>query len=510
VLENGAFFNGLKMALGFSNIIALLSGAIIGIVVGILPGMGPMVGMVILLPFSYYLSPSVAMSLLLGIYCGGYFGGGIPAVLVRTPGVPSSIMTSLDGYPLTKRGEGQLALSATVVGSFSGGMISVLILILLAPVIAKIAVNFGPAEYFMVAVFGLVVMIMAHKERLLKAILLTCLGLWFSTVGIDSQTLVPRFTFGTTMLQNGLSVAPMCLGFFGIGQSLLLLERQILETRDISVSLTKSSLDLSKIIAAFRYPLTLIKSGLIGTFVGILPGAGSVLGSFLSYQEAKRSSRYPEKFGKGAIEGCLASEAGNNAVPAGAMLPLLTLGIPGDPVAAVLISIFVVNGIYPGPLLLMKEPELIHSIYISLFLINIVAFLLIIFFLRTFARVVEIPNKLLSISIMVLCLVGLYSFNLRVFDMIVALVMGVMGYVMLRMEWPFVTWVLGLVLGPIIEQRMREALSLSQGNPAIFIQSPICLTLFIISLLVIVAPFVGGKIKLYIREFNWLIKQSDN
>ena len=494
MIEPSAFMTGLKAALGLSNIIALIAGTIIGIIVGILPGMGPMVGMVILLPFSYYLPPTVALSLLLGIYCGGYFGGAIPAVLVRTPGVPSSIMTSLDGYPLTKKGEGQLALSATVVGSFSGGIISVLILIILAPIMAKIAVNFGPAEYFMVAMFGLVVMIVAHKERLFQALLLTCLGLWFSTVGMDSQTLVTRFTFGSISLQNGLNIAPMCLGFFGIGQSLLLLEREILE-KDMTLSLTGSNLDFSKVIYAFKYRMTLIKSGIIGTFVGILPGAGSILGSFLSYQEAKRSSGHPERFGLGEPEGCMAAEAGNNAVPAGAMLPLLTLGIPGDPIAAILISIFVVNGIYPGPLLLIKEPELINSIYISLFLINIVAFFLIIFFLRTFARVVQIPNKLLAISIMILCLVGLYSFDLSIFDMIVALVMGALGYIMLRMEWPFVTWVLGLVLGPIIEQRMREALSLSQGDPVIFISSPICLFLFIATLLIIVTPLVGEIVK---------------
>jgi len=493
MIEPSAFILGLRQALGFANIIALISGTIIGIIVGILPGMGPMVGMVILLPFSYYLPPTVALSLLLGIYCGGYFGGGIPAVLIRTPGVPSSIMTSLDGYPLTKKGEGQLALSATVVGSFSGGIISVLILILLAPIMARVAVNFGPAEYFMVAVFGLVVMVMAHLGRIFQAILLTCLGLWFSTVGFDGQTMVVRFTFGTVMLRNGLEIAPMCLGFFGIGQSLLLLERQILETDDMSISLSSNNLDFSKVIYAFKHRLTLIKSGIIGTFVGILPGAGSILGSFLSYQEAKRSSRHPEKFGKGAPEGCMAAEAGNNAVPAGAMLPLLTLGIPGDPIAAILISIFIVNGIYPGPLLLIKEPELINSIYVSLFLVNIIGFILIIFFLRTFSMVVKFPNKLLAISIMVLCLVGLYTFNLRVFDMIVALVMGILGYLMLRMEWPFVTWVLGLVLGPIIEQRMRESLSLSRGNPAIFIQSPICITLLIASILVIVLPLLKKR-----------------
>lgn len=484
---------GLQATLTLDNIFALIFGTVVGIIVGILPGMGPMVGMVILLPFSYYLAPSAALSLLLGIYCGGYFGGAIPAVLVRTPGVPSSMMTSLDGYPLTQKGEGQLALSATVVGSFSGGIISTIILVTLAPIMTNIAASFGSPDYFMVAVFGLVVMIMANRDRLAQAIVLTCLGLWFSTVGIDNQTLAPRFNFGTVILQNGLHIAPMCLGFFGIGQSLLLLERKILKTDTISLSLSKNSLDFQKVLIAFRYKIILLKSGIIGTAVGILPGAGSILASFLSYQEAKRTSKHPEIFGKGNVEGCLASEAGNNAVPAGAMLPLLTLGIPGDPIAAVMMSVFIINGVYPGPLLLIKEPTLINSIYFSLFLINIVAFTLLIFFLKPFAMVVKIPNTYLSVGIMVLCLLGLYSLNLRIFDIGVALFMGIIGYIMLRLEWPFVTWVLGMVLGPIIENRMRESLSLSEGNPLIFLQSPISLSLFIATCLVIIIPIIMDR-----------------
>ena len=482
---------GLQATIALDNILALFFGTVIGIIVGILPGMGPMVGMIILLPFSYYLHPSAALSLLLGIYCGGYFGGGIPAVLVRTPGVPSSMMTALDGYPLTQKGEGQLALSAAVVGSFSGGIISTIILVTLAPIMAKVAASFSSPDYFMIAVFGLVAMIIANRDRLPQAIVLTCLGLWFSTVGIDSQTLAPRFNFGTIVLQNGLDIVPMCLGFFGIGQSLLLLERKILKAN--SISLSRNSLDFRKIWIAFQYKMTLLKSGIIGTVVGILPGAGSILASFLSYQQAKSSSKHPETFGKGNVEGCLASEAGNNAVPAGAMLPLLTLGIPGDPIAAVMMSIFIINGVYPGPLLLIKEPALINTIYFSLFLINILAFTLLIFFLKPFAMVVKIPNIYLSVGIMILCLLGIYSMNLRIFDIGVALFMGIIGYIMLRLEWPFVTWVLGMVLGPIIENRMRESLSLSEGNPLIFLQSPISLCLFIATCLVIIIPIIMDR-----------------
>jgi len=470
-----------------SNLAALSAGGIMGIIVGIIPGIGPMVGMVVILPFTYSLPPNLALSVLLGIFCGGYFGGGIPAILLRTPGVPSSMITCLDGYPLTQRGEAQLALSAAIVGSFIGGIISVIMLMIMAPALSRIATHFTSPEYCMVAVFGLAVVLAMNRRDIARGALLTALGLWFSTVGIDSATLVPRFTFGSVDMQSGLGVAPMCLGFFGIGQSLLLLERQILTTGTLSLS--RRALDFSKIFAVLKYRMTLIKSGIIGTLVGLIPGTGSITASFFAYYEAKRSSRHPEAFGRGTPEGCLASEAGNNAVPAGAMIPLLTLGIPGDPISALLLGIFTVNGIFPGPLLLTKEPVLIYNIYFSLILINIVAFVTLALFLRPFATIIRLPSSIIAISVMVISLLGIYSMNLNVFEMGVAIAMGVVGYTFLRMEWPIVPWVLGFVLGPIIEQRLRESLSISSGNPMIFLTRPISLSLVLACIIVMVIAF---------------------
>jgi putative tricarboxylic transport membrane protein len=470
------------------NLLALSGGGIMGIIVGIVPGIGPMVGMVVILPFTYSLPPNLALSVLLGIFCGGYFGGGIPAILLRTPGVPSSMITSLDGYPLTQQGEAQLALSAAIVGSFAGGIISVILLMLMAPALSKVATSFTSPEYCMIAVFGLVVVLVMNRKQIARGALLTALGLWFSTVGIDSGTLVPRFSFGSVEMQNGLNVAPMCLGFFGIGQSLLLLERKVLKTD--SLALTRRALDFSKIFAVLRYRLTLIKSGVIGTLIGLIPGTGSITASFFSYYEAKRSSKNPEAFGQGTPEGCLASEAGNNAVPAGTMIPLLTLGIPGDPIAALLLGIFTVNGIFPGPLLLVKEPVLIYTIYFSLILINIVTFATLVLFLRPFATIIRLPSAIIAISVMVISLLGIYSMNLNVFEMSVAICMGVVGYIFLRLEWPIVPWVLGFVLGPIIEQRLRESLSISQGDPMIFVTRPISLGIVIACMLIFIIPLV--------------------
>jgi putative tricarboxylic transport membrane protein len=485
---------GMGNTLSISNLAALIFGSLVGLVVGILPGMGPMVGMVVLLPFTFHMPDDVALSMLLAIFCGGYFGGGVPAVLMRIPGVPSSLFTSFDGYPLTERGESQLGLSAILVGSFSGGVISVIVLIFLAPLLAHVAASFGPPEYFCAALLGVVLVIMACRERIAQGLILLGLGFWLATVGIDGPTLVPRFAFGTMALQNGFQIAPVCLGLFGVGQALLLLEQSILQNTS-SLKLSRRTLDFSKIRVVLKYWRTIFRSGFIGTFMGLLPGPGSILASFFSYEAAKRASRRPEDFGRGTPEGCLASEAGNNAVPAGAMIPLLTLGIPGDAISALLLGVFTINGIYPGPLLLIKEPVLINELYFSLLLINIACFLILALWLRGLAMIVRMSNTLLAVLIMVTSLVGIYSINAHIFDVEVAIAMGVLGYILLRLQWPVVALVMGLVLGDILEDRLRQSLSISMGDPLVFFKRPISLAIMIAAILVIVVPLIRHRQK---------------
>jgi len=486
--------SGAVAAFSLANLGFLIFGTFVGIVVGILPGIGPMVGMVVLLPFTFALAPDVALSMLLGVFCGGYFGGAIPAILMRTPGVPSSLITSFDGFPLTQKGEAQTALSAALLGSFGGGIISVVILIFLAPLLAHVAANFGPPEYFGAGLFGVTLVVMANRAQLMEGILLLGLGLWFSTVGIDGATLSPRFNFGTLSLQNGLDIVPVCLGLFGVGQTLLLVERKILLTDQMN--LTRSTLDFSKLWETLRYWKTLLRSGMIGTFVGLLPGTGSILASFMSYEAAKRSSKRPQDFGNGTPEGCLASEAGNNAVPAGAMIPLLTLGIPGEALSAVLLGVFTINGIYPGPLLLVKEPVLINTLYFSIFMINIAAFLMLAFWLKPFAMIVRVSTTLLAANIMLISVIGIYAVNTRIFDAAVAVFMGVLGYILLRLKWPVVNLVMGVVLGEILENRLRQSLSLGDGNPLIFLTRPISLVLIILTVLIVVIPVYRDRKKM--------------
>jgi putative tricarboxylic transport membrane protein len=486
--------SGAMAALTLANMGSLVFGTFVGIVVGILPGIGPMVGMVVLLPFTFSLPPDVALSMLLGVFCGGYFGGAVPAILMRTPGVPSSLITTFDGFPLTQKGEAQTALSAALFGSFGGGIISVVILVFMAPLLAHVAANFGPPEYFGAGLFGVTLVVMANRDQLMRGILLLSLGLWFSTVGIDGATLSPRYCFGTLFLQNGLDLVPVCLGLFGIGQTLLLVESKILLTD--RMNLTRSTLDFSKLWGTLRYWRTLIRSGIIGTFVGLLPGTGSILASFMSYEAAKRASKRPQDFGTGTPEGCLASEAGNNAVPAGAMIPLLTLGIPGEALSAVLLGVFTINGIYPGPLLLIKEPVLINTLYVSIFLINITAFLMLALWLKPFAMIVRVSTTLLAVNIMMISVIGIYAVNTRTFDAAVAVFMGVLGYMLLRLKWPVVNLVMGVVLGEILENRLRESLSLGDGNPLIFLTRPISLAMIILTLLIVVVPVYKDRRKM--------------
>ncbi len=479
--------DGFSAAFSLANLASLLLGSFVGVVVGILPGLGPMVGMVVLLPFTFSFTPDIALSLLLGVFCGGYFGGAIPAVLLRTPGCRLPWSPVLTGIPDPER-TGPGGAFRSPIGVIRGGIISVLILMFLAPVLAHVAASFGPPEYFTVALFGVVLVVMAFRSQLGRGIMLLGLGFWFSTVGIDGTTLSERYVFGTLAMQNGLDIVPICLGLFGIGQTLILVEQNIMKTDHVHLS--RSTLDFSQLWQALKYWKTLIRSGVIGTFVGLLPGTGSILASFLSYDTAKRLSPEKERFGHGTPEGCIASEAGNNAVPAGAMIPLLTLGIPGDALSAVLLGVFTINGIYPGPLLLVKEPVLISTLYFSMLLINVAAFAMLMIWLRPFAMIVKVPGRLLAVIIMVISLVGIYAVNTRLFDAGVAIAMGVLGYLLLRMGWPVVTLVMGVVLGEIMENRLRQTLSLGEGSLTILFQRPICVILLVLTLLTIAVPLI--------------------
>lgn len=466
---------GLSAVLEPGVLLGLLAGSVIGIVTGVLPGIGPAVGIAVLLPLTFGMSPLAGMALMLGIYCGGWFGGAVPAVLINTPGTPAAVVTTFDGYPMARRGEAQRAISIAFAASFCGGVFSVLVLIVAAPQLALLATKFGAPEYLMAALLALVLVIAAFPGRTIAATTATALGLFASTVGLDPNTLGQRYTFGVTGLLSGLPLVPVVIGIFGVAQALSLLETRPAEDHDDRAA--NAGIAWQALGEVFYYPKTLLKSSAIGTGIGALPGIGTVLATFFAYLEAKRASATPQSFGHGSPEGIVAAEASNNAVTGAAMIPVLALGIPGDALTALMMGVFIIHSIYPGPRLFIDDPALVYGIFVAMLVINVAIFALLLASSRWLHRITRVDPSLLGVAILCLCFVGSYSMTSDVFAVWVALGAGVFGYAGRRVGLPMVGFLLGLILGPMIEARLRQSLSLSDGSPLIFLERPIAAVL---------------------------------
>ncbi len=485
------FIEALQASFALENVLFMLIGTLLGAIVGIIPGLGALVGIVIILPITFTLEPNVAISMLLGVYCACYYTGAIPAVLLRTPGTPQSLITCYDGFPLTQQGKPDLAMSACFTGSFVGGIISLLLLICIAPILAKAAASFGPPEFFAVALFGMCFVVMTGRTNMGLSVALAALGIFISTIGYDDATMFPRYCFGIDAIQRGIDLVPLAMGLFGVSQAMNLAGKKILPD-GTSLSSAKR-LDFSNIVKCFKYWKTMVFSAFSGTFVGLIPGTGALLGSLLAYEGSKRiTSKEPERYGTGTPEGILASEAGNNATPAGALIPLLTLGIPGDVVSALLGVIFITNGIFPGPMLISSEPVLITGIYISLLFVNVVAFVILALWLRACIHVVRVPGDVLSVSITILAFLGVYAVNSSLNDIYITLFFSVLGYLFLRLKWQILPLILGVVLGNIIEVRLRNTLGLSDGDIFVLFTRPLSCFFMICTIMTIVIPFALG------------------
>jgi putative tricarboxylic transport membrane protein len=465
---------------------ALLAGSLIGVVTGVLPGIGPAVGISVLLPFTFGMTPLTGLSLLLGVYCGGWVGGAIPAILINTPGTPAAVVTTFDGYPMARQGEATRAITLAISASFVGGVLSVFVLMLAAPPIARIASQFGAPEYFLAAMLALVLVVVALRRNWLAAVTSIGLGLFASTVGIDPNTLGQRFTFGVTELMAGLPLVPMVIGIFGIAQALALLE-----TRPPSESREDAGpLSLSALTEVLRYPATLLKSSAIGTGIGALPGIGTVLATFFSYLEAKRASADPDSFGRGNPRGIIAAEASNNAVTGASMIPVLTLGIPGDALTALIMGVFIIHNVYPGPRLFVNNPELIYGIFISMLVINVAILSIMLCTRRWLAATVRLDPAILAVTIMAFGFIGAYAMTSNFFAVWIALGAGVVGYVGRRIGLPMIGLLLGLILGPMIESRLRQSLSRSEGSLMIFVERPIALVFLLAILFALSLPLL--------------------
>ncbi len=462
----------------------ILLGVVAGIVIGAVPGLSVTMGVALFLPLTYKMEPVAALALIMGLYIGGTSGGLISAILLKIPGTAASIATTFDGYPMAERGEAGKALGVGIVFSFIGGLFSYIVLMLIAPSVAKVALQFGPYEYFSLAAFSLTMIASLSSGSLLKGILSGMLGFCISFVGMAPITGYPRFTMGIRQLKGGFQLLPVLIGLFAISQILIFAEERNKE-EDGSIAEYK--------IKGFGFTLEEVKgqgfntfiSALIGTGVGILPGLGASVCNILAYGTVKNHSKYPEKFGTGIVDGIVASETSNNASTGGALVPLMTLGIPGDNTTAIILAGFMVHGISPGPMLFEEQGALVYGIFASLIVANI--FMLAAEFLgmRVFVKLLSIPKNILLPVVIAFCVVGAFGVNNRVFDVAAMLFFGVIGYVMKKFKFPESPIILGIILGPILETNLRRGLMKSQGSFLPFLTEPISALFLIITLIVL-------------------------
>ena len=474
------------------NLLILNLGLATGIIIGSLPGLTATMGVALLLPLTFGLDSVPGMLLLLGVYCGGIYGGSITGILIKTPGTPSAAATVLDGYPMAEKGEASRALDMALIASVIGGLFSAFVLMFIAPIIAQFALKFGPIEYFAIAVFGLTIISGISGDSVIKGLIMGLLGLLVTTIGLDPVGGIDRFTFDIIQLASGINIIPAMIGLFAIAE-IIRKAKTVNMPVDEAIKFQKKKLPFKEVLLYWK---TLLRSSMIGTFIGAIPGTGSAIASFISYNEAKRNSKDPASFGKGNIEGIAASECANNAVTGAALIPLLTLGIPGDPTTAILIGALIMQGIIAGPLLFVEERQWVYSIMIGLVLLNIFMLIQGKLFIKAFANVVKVPTKILLPILIVLCVIGSFAVHNTVFDVLLMLVFGLIGYVLLKLDFPLTPMVIAIVLGPLAENNMRRALIMSQGDFRIFFTKPISAIFLTISILVILVPMIRNILKL--------------
>jgi putative tricarboxylic transport membrane protein len=473
-------------------LVAILIGVVIGIVVAAIPGLTVSMGMALMLPFTFVLSPPAAVGMLLGIHAGGMTGGSVSAILLDIPGTPSAAATVLDGHPLARKGEAGKALGVSVIGGFAGGIVSLIALILIGPPLAAIALRFGAPELFAIVLFGLSIIVSVSGESVLKGVIAALVGLIFMTVGLDPILGVPRFTFDQVELQAGVSLVPAMIGLFAIPQILEELEPHLAVGMRALVSRVTGELpsrsEIKALLPAF------LRGSVIGTAVGIIPGTGGPIASFLAYDREKRASDNPDKFGKGAMEGVAAPEAANNGVTGGALIPMLTLGVPGDPIVAILMGALIIHGLQPGPLLFQQQPVFITGLFISLLIANILTVIVQMRMIPLFVQVLKVKRPYLLAVIAVLSVAGSYAVDFTIFAIWTMLFFGVLAYLMRKFGFSVIPMLLAIVLGPIMEEQFRRALIVSGGDPSVFFTHPISLIFILLAMAMLFSPIIRGKL----------------
>jgi len=490
---------GLTTALSPENLFWCFVGVCLGTLVGVLPGIGPTATIAMLLPITFSFEPVTALIMLAGIYYGAQYGGSTTAILINLPGETSSAVTAIDGHEMARMGRAGPALATAAIGSFFAGTVGTLVLVLFAPALASVALGFGSAEFFSLVVLGLIASTALARGSTVAALAMILLGILFGTVGQDLYTATPRFTLGNRELYSGINFVSVAVGMFGVAEILRNLEdergRNIVVRSVSNLLLTKE--DLRRIAAP------ILRGTALGSALGALPGAGHVLASFASYTLEKRVSKEPKTFGHGAIEGVAGPESANNAAAQTSFIPLLTLGLPGHPVMALMAGAFIIHGITPGPSVIKDEPALFWGLVVSMWIGNLLLVLLNLPLIGVWVRLLKVPYRLLFPAIVVFACIGTYSINQNVFDVYAIAVFGVLGYVLVKLGAEPAPLLLGFVLGPLLEQHMRRALIISHGDPTTFLTRPVSLALLIvaaIALVLAVLPSIRRRREVIFRE----------
>ncbi len=474
-------------------------GTVMGIIFGAIPGMTVTMGVALFLPITFGMDPINGISLLMGLYIGGTSGGLISAILLNIPGTPASITTTFDGHPMASRGEAGKALGVGIVFSFLGGIFSLVILMLIAPLLADVALQFGPYEYFSIAVFSLTMISGLSGGSIVLGFISAILGMIVGFIGISPITAFPRFTFGFNSLNSGFSLLPALIGLFAVSQILETAEKGL---KDEHLRVSNYSIKgFGFSLREFKSQIfNFFRSSVIGTGIGILPGLGGSICNIVAYGTAQKQSRHPEKFGTGIIDGIVASESSNNASTGGALVPLMTLGIPGDNTTAIILAGFVIHGITPGPLLFSTDGNLVYSIFAALIVANVFMLFSEFIGLRFFVRILSVPKHILLPVIGTMCVIGSYGLNNRVFDVGTMVGFGVLGYFLKKLKLPIPPLLLGYILGPIVEINLRRGLMRSKGDFAPFVTEPISGVILFITAIVVTMTVVGEIKKYQLRS----------
>jgi len=478
---------GFQLALTVENLVVIVLGTAMGVLVGVMPGLSSTVGLAIVLPFTFVMDPIPAMLMMVALYMAAEYGGSITAIVLGIPGTPPAVSTTFDGYPLSQRGETGKALGVSILSSAAGGLLGTVVLVLALGPISRFSLAFGPPEYFALGVFGLAIVGNLVGGSVVKGFISVLIGLFCFVVGMDVLSGYPRLTFGHSELLDGIHLVPAMIGFFAIAEAFRLIDA---EGGIVAKVKEKVSGKLPTLQEMRRLLPTILRSSVIGSAVGAVPGAGATVASLIAWNEAKRVSKTPEKFGTGILEGVAAPEAANNASVGGAMIPLLTLGIPGSGSTAILLGGLMMHGVNPGPLLVLEQPELIYAIYGG-FVVAVFSMLVIgLAGIPVWVRVISIRTSLLTPMVLGISIVGAYAYANNMFDVTLALCFGILGYLMLTFGFPLVPAVLALVLGFMVESNYRRALSLTGGDHSVFFTNPISLALLVLAVASFTLPIV--------------------